>query len=167
MTDFLSYLRDQYAEFGSFNSEFRLRSEDYWPITLDYWFGSDRWRQSDHLFDLIGVDRSGGMYCQWIYPELRVPEPPIVFLGSEGEGVGVVASCIADLVEILAQGYAWDAFECKYVRNDHNLDPVPFAQFSSRVKSELGRELLDPEELIASARLQHPDFEAWVAARTQ
>lgn len=162
MAGFLSYLRKQYAELGNFNIEFRLRSEDDWPVTLDYWFGSDRWRQSDHLFQLIGVDTTGGLYCQWIYPELRVPEPPIVFLGSEGESVCVVASCIADLVEILAQGYAWSADEQKYVKKDSDLEPGAFAQFNSRVHNELGRSFLHPDELVANARQQHPDFETWV-----
>ncbi len=165
MTDFLSFLHEQYEELGNFNIEFRLRNEDDWPVTLDYWFGSDTWRQSGHLFNLIGVDTTGGLYCQWIYPELRVPEPPIVFMGSEGDGVGVIASSIADLVEILAQGYTWSDEEPNYVKKTDALDPAAFPEFSARVQNELARAFVHPDALLADAQQQHPDFEAWVVAQ--
>jgi len=166
MTDFLLFLREQYEELGNFNPEFRLRSESDWPVTLDYWFGSPGWRESGHSFELIGVDGTGGMYCLWSYPQLNSPDVPVVFLGSEGEGVSVLASCVADLVEILAQGFVWHGQSMNYVKSEGDLDPDAFPKFSSHARDKFGRELRRPDDLLVLARQLHPDFKAWVDAQT-
>lgn len=166
MTDFLLFLREQYKEFGNFNLEFRIRSENDWPVTLDYWFGSPRWRESGHSFELIGVDGTGGMYCAWTYPQLHSQDPPIVFLGSEGEGVSVIASRVADFVEILAQGFVWHGQSMNFEMNESDLDPGALPKFNSHARDKFGRELRRPDDLVLLARQLHPDFKAWVDAQT-
>lgn len=162
MSDFLSFLRTAYDELGNFNVEFRIRSEDDWPVTLDYWFGADTWRQSGHSFELIGVDSTGGLYCLWTHPDLAGREPPVVFMGSEGEGVGVIAETMADLVDVLAQGYAWVGHEGSYQRDEEWLEPDVLARFSGQARQTLNRDARSPEEILVAARDQHPDFKAWV-----
>lgn len=167
MTDFLVFLREQYEELGNFHLEFRLRSESDWPVTLDYWFGSPRWRESGHRFELIGVDGTGGMYCLWTYPELTAPDAPVVFLGSEGEGVSVIATSVTDLVEVLAQGFVWDGHSMSFVMNEDDLDPGTFPKFSAHARERFARDLRRPDGLLSRVRQQHPDFKAWVDCQTE
>lgn len=161
--DALSFLRRQFAEQGRFQVEFRIRHEDDWPVTLDYWFGSPGWRSSGHTFDLIGVDGTGGLYCLWHYPGLAERAAPVVFLGSEGEGVSVVANDVASLVEVLAQGYWWFGHIGRFTRDEENLLQPAFDDFAAHAREFIGRPLRSPESIVEAAIAQHPSFASFVA----
>lgn len=161
--DALSFLRRQFAEQGRFQVEFRIRHEDDWPVTLDYWFGSPGWRSSGHTFDLIGVDGTGGLYCLWHYPGLAERAAPVVFLGSEGEGVCVVADDVASLVEVLAQGYWWFGHVGRFSRDEENLVRPAFDDFANAAAAFLGRPFRSPDSIVEAALAKHPSFAAFVA----
>lgn len=147
---------------GQFHIEFRLRQEEDWPVTLDYWFGSPRWRDTGHQFDLIGVDSTGGLYCLWRYPGGENSPSPVVFLGSEGEGVCIVADNLADLARVLAQGYAWFGTTGIWSYDEQEILPEPLAAFRRQVIALIGPDLPQPGDVAADARRRHPDFKAWV-----
>lgn len=161
--DALSFLRRHYAELGPFQVEFRLRTEDDWPLTLDYWFGAPGWRDGGHNFDLVGVDATGGLYCLWRYPELGDRAPPVVFLGSEGDGIAVIAGDAASLVEALAQGYWWFASLGRFSRDEENLLQPAFDAFREQAAAFLARPLRSPESIVEAGQAQHPNFAAFVA----
>lgn len=159
----LEFLRRQFTELGPFQVEFRIRSEDDWPVTLDYWFGSPAWRDSGHAFDLIGVDSTGGLFCSWRYPGLGDAPPPVVFLGSEGEGISVVADNVASLVEVLAQGYWWFGALARFTRDEEYLVQPAFDGFAAAARLFIGRPLRAPDDIVAEAIATHPNFAAFVA----
>ena len=70
--------------------------------TLGHWFGSDKWSKSGDSFLQIGQDGAGSLFCLWFYPVLK-EEPPVVFLGSEGES-SLVASDTSDFIRQLSSG---------------------------------------------------------------
>jgi len=162
-TDALEFLRRQDAEHGPFQIEFRVRTEVDWPVTLDYWFGAPAWRDGGHTFDLVGVDATGGLYCLWRYPELGDRAPPVVFLGSEGEGIAVIAGDATSLVEALAQGYWWFASLGRFVRDEENLRQPAFDAFREQAAAFLARPLRSPESIVEAGQAQHPNFAAFVA----
>jgi hypothetical protein len=161
--DALSFLHRQIARNGPFQVEFRLSRQDDWPALLDHWFGSPRWRDSSHAFDLVGVDATGGLYCLWRYPQLADRPAPVVFLGSEGDGISVVAGDVAELVEILAQGYWWFAAIGRFTRDEENLVQPAFDAFAAAAASFIGRPLRSPESIAEVARESHPSFASFVA----
>lgn len=161
--DALSFLRRQYAELGPFQTEFRVRSESDWPVTLDHCFGSPAWRETGHRFDLVGIEGTGGLFCLWHYPELGSISAPVVFLGSDGEGISVVANDAASFVEVLAQGYWWFGAIGSYTRDEENLLQPAFAEFAAHAEAFFGRLLRPPESVLEAALTQHPNFAAFVA----
>ena len=161
--DAVDFLRRQSAQIGQFQSEFRLHSEDDWPLTLDYFFGSPLWRSSGHAFELLGVDSTGGLYCLWTYPELGEKAPPVVFVGPEGEGIAVVAGDAASLVEALAQGYWWFASIGGFTHDEENLLQPAFAAFRAEAEAFLARPLRAAESIAEAGQAQHPNFAAFVA----
>lgn len=160
--DALAFLREQIGEHGPFQIEFRDRREDDWPVTLDYWFGSPRWRVSGHTFELVGVDSTGGMFCLWRYPDLGVREAPVVFLGSEGEGVSVVAGDVGELVEVLAQGYWWFGSIARFTCDEEHLQQPAFDTFAAAARAFLARPLRAPDAIVEAAVAAHPNFAAFV-----
>lgn len=155
---FLAELHDQLS---SLAPEFRLdgpEERDLLPETLDCWFGSQKWRRSGHAFTLLGSDCSGGMYCLWHYPELGNREPPVVFMGSEGEGVSVLADDLLTFIELLSTGKIWsmgefedNEFETKDEETFRRLAAERFG-FRGRTANEIRNEALE----------RHPRFSAWV-----
>lgn len=150
------------AETGAINAEFRVRQEDDWPRTLDYWFGSNRWQSSGHSFDLVGVDGSGGLFCLWYQPGDKEEEPPVAILGSEGEGVSVIADDLCEFAGILAQGYSWSGSTQTWTRDIDSIFEAALRKYENMVRRLLKPSQGDPNTLLAAARARHSDLRAWV-----
>ncbi len=114
------------------------------------------------MFELVGVDSTGGMYCLWDYPDISDAPSPVVFLGSEGEGVCVVARSLPELLHILTDGYHWDGLSEKYVRDESLLFVEALDALRRKASGDLASGEHDPNKAAIEARAGHPNFKAWV-----
>ena len=132
--------------------------------TFGDWFGSNKWALSNHTFVQFGQDGTGSMFLLWFYPELK-SDPPVVFMGSEGETC-LVSSDIKDFIKQLSSG--------KMFYDGSWLDPEPEEKedlnweiLHSTVESKLGKSNETPEQLSEKAASIHPNFKAWVESNIE
>ncbi|MBW2457036.1 MAG: hypothetical protein JRI68_21150 [Deltaproteobacteria bacterium] len=155
--DPLSFLAKTQLELGKweFHGEFRLPNQDELDAfqgDLDkHWFKTTSWRTQGYRLTLIGVDHTHGTYCLWHHPQLDGREPPVVYLGSEGE-TEMVATHASAFVEALAAGL-------------HESSAPPKQQaFRSRAAAAFGFKQRTVEAIRSEAVEAHPDFSAWAAS---
>jgi hypothetical protein len=107
-------------------------------------------------YRIFGQDGSGGYAAFWLArPGKPLVDQPIVFFGSEGE-LGVVATCFADYLWLLAGGFGpYEAVA--FPDDDDRSADDSFVAFAN--KNAPGKKK-SPAEVIAAARAEFPDFEA-------
>ena len=105
-------------------------------------------------FRVFGQDGSGGLVAIWtVRPGRPLLEQPIVFFGSEG-ALGVVASCFADYVWLLAQGVGpFEAIEYGAGLGRSNSIFQDFARQYAPGNERLAADILE------SAKREFPGFE--------
>lgn len=134
--------------------------------TLDSWFAGADWRAAGHRFIGIGQDGTGSIYAQWLYQGLE-GEPPVVFLGSEGE-VALVADSADDVARALADGFEWWPYEGEWRpfegEEEAEEDEPTLEGFKAAVVAALGPWTEAAPDMLARAKAKHPDFEGWVNA---
>lgn len=142
--------------------EHNFNTDDDLRNTLGHWFGSSRWEEDGDTFVQFGQDGTGSMYLLWFYPKLDI-EPPVVFMGSEGEAF-VVARNIVEFTKQLASG--------KLFYNGEWLEPekgdeieVDWTLLRSVVENKLGPIDQEPQKSTILAVSQHPDFRVWVDSK--
>ncbi|WP_339687153.1 hypothetical protein [Gimesia maris] len=82
---------------------FELRAGD--KDTMFYWFG---FRDVDEKLAQFGAGADGSLYCIWDAGDQSFP---VVHLGSEGDGIKVLAANFKDFLRLLAIGYGELGFE--------------------------------------------------------
>ena len=102
LLDFIDELCKQEIVTYPIDYEIEHPSDRDLAATLRCWFGSDRWSKEGDSFVQFGQDGTGSLFLLWFYPSLKT-EPPVVFLGSEGESY-LVAADISDFIQQLASG---------------------------------------------------------------
>ena len=135
--------------------------------TLNSWFGSDRWSEDGDRFLQFGQDGSGSLFLLWYYPSLEI-EPPVVFLGSEGESC-IFANNINDFIQQLASGKLF----CPYGDNFCDwLDPseeerkqLNWHKLKVTVENKFGKSKVSPEAIRDNALKTHPNFPSWVETK--
>ena len=130
--------------------------------TLRCWFGGDRWSEEGDSFVQFGQDGTGSLFLLWFYPSLKI-EPPVVFLGSEGESC-LVAANIGDFIYQLASSKIF--FDGEWI------DPEPdekqtldWQQLKLTVENKLGKNDKLPTQIRDLAVKIHPNFASWVESK--
>ncbi|MBL4900896.1 MAG: hypothetical protein JKX76_14900 [Colwellia sp.] len=132
--------------------------------TLDCWFGGSKWRGSNHAFLQFGQDGCGSLFCLWFYPDLQ-GEPPVIFLGSEGER-SIVANNCNDFVKQVASGKVF--CDGNWLEpEDEDEDELDWDLLKQRAKSYLGEICDDPNKLRDLAISRHPNLSDWVESNVQ
>lgn len=105
-------------------------------------------------YKVFGQDGTGGLAAIWdVRTGKSLLEQPIVFFGSEGE-LGVVASCFADYVWLLAQGVG--PYEAIAYGAEHGRNSSVFEKFARLYAPENERPAI---EILASAKNEYPGFD--------
>ena len=106
-------------------------------------------------YRIFGQDGSGGYAAFWMArPGKPLLEQPIVFFGSEGE-LGIVAKDFADYLWLLAGGFG--PYEAVSYPDDERDEAPEFMSFAEK-NAPAARKT--PQEVIAAAVAEFPDFEA-------
>jgi hypothetical protein len=156
----IEFLRETLGELGDIFGEFRLPSPkrtSRLDESLDRWFGGSRWRAKGDRLTLLGTDRSGGMFCLWWYVSLGDKRAPVVYLGSDGSGLTVLANSATDFIELLATGLVWEPG--RFVDNEMT-DANKVATFARRARAEYGFGTRSADAILEEGA--HPDFAKWV-----
>ena len=67
--------------------------------TMRCWFGGTKWLENSDSFVQFGQNGTGSLFLLWFYPSLK-QDPPVVFMGSEGESC-LAAPSINDFIKPL------------------------------------------------------------------
>jgi hypothetical protein len=167
-SDALDFLFVQDSMLRTFHVEFRIvggvswHPENDFPIAeidsvLDGYLGTPSWRDAGYQMSIIGTDWSGGLFCTWKYPELDGRSPPVVYVGSYGDGRAVVANDLIAFVELLATGKIWR--DSEFVDDEQ---PEEHLQFAKDAKSRFSLASRSAEEIQAEGFHAHPNFAKWM-----
>lgn len=137
-------------------------SEQELTETLCLWFGGGSWSENGHSFFQFGQDGTGSMFLLWFYPALNT-EPPVVFLGSEGERY-LVASNITDFIKQLSSGHLFEDGHWFNPELDEQ-DELDWDKLQNRVETFFGSIDTSPKALRDKAISHHPDFSEWVRSK--
>ena len=113
-------------------------------------------------FRVFGQDGSGGLAAFWLVrPGAPLERQPVVFLGSEGE-TAVVASDLGSYLWLLAGGFG-PLEATMYPKHEHvPREDARLVELAGRHAAPARRPAAD---VIAAARAEFPDFDAWVKAQ--
>jgi len=165
--DFLDELCEEEIITYPIEFESGLASDDEWSETAGHWFGSGRWAEGGDSFVHFGSDGTGGCFLLWYYPDLD-GDPPVVFLGSEGESC-MASPTVTDFLKQLASGKVF--FEGSWLdpddeeEEDDDFPVLDWVELKASVEARFGEADMDPEDVTARAVAEHPDFPAWVESR--
>lgn len=131
---------------------------------LDLWIGGNKWRNTGHQFVQFGQDGCGSLFCLWFYPEL-LNEPPVVFLGSEGERA-VVSNNLNDFILQIASGKLF--YDGGWLEtNKEEKEELDWTLLSNKVKAHTGSTCDNPKELSELAIQKHPNLSNWVESNIE
>jgi hypothetical protein len=135
---------------------------DQWEFADAAWFAGDR--DTAEQFAVIGRGPDGSLYALWLYPGRTPDDAPVVFLGSEGTENNLLAGSLRDFMALLAVGADELGFAASWgnvVQADRPAERLD--EFRLWLDSSFGIVApAMPGVLIATARANHPDFEAWL-----
>jgi hypothetical protein len=116
------------------------------------WTGNEELSGEEYL--IFGQDGTGGHAAIWCARVDRdLLDQPIVFFGSEGE-VGVIARDFSSFLWLLAGGYG--PYEAVAYPGDHREANPTFTEFARHHATGAP---IRPEDVLANARREFPDFE--------
>jgi hypothetical protein len=126
--------------------------------------GFDGDEQAASQFAVFGQDSDGSSYGFWLYDGRNLVNAPVVFLGSEGVHCTVLANTLEVFFSLLALGVNELGFAASW--NDFSAPtelPPKLVAFRCWLKDEFDIVPSEnPSEVIASARRNHPDLQAWL-----
>jgi hypothetical protein len=146
--------------------EFSAPSAEETNTTLSAWFGGLKCSSNGYGLTLFGMAGDGALYAMWRHPQLRDAAPPVVYLGSEGEGQAILAASARDFVALLATGEVWmgdafveqdeDMFEEEHLESQQAWRAAATSRyrFTNRPAAQIKEE----------ATSNHPDFQEWVTS---
>lgn len=161
---FINTLYDQDLIGWPIDFESASYSDEELAETFGHWFGGQRWAAAGDSFVQFGQDGTGSMFLLWYYPGLKT-QPPVVFLGSEGE-TSLVASNIEDYIRQLASGKQF--FDGAWLEPDEDDErKLDWQALARAVDERYGLGDATPEQLAEKARREHPDFDQWVNSNVE
>lgn len=139
-----------------FSGSFEVTTDPY--DMLGAWFrkaqaGIDRIR-------IFGHDGVGSLIGLWFYEGLS-GEPPVVFLGGEGEGNTILASCAEEFLSILGTNRDWEPFDQNYTEPETSNEEEA-AHFCAWLAAKGITPANNPLSITKKARKKHPDFPGWL-----
>ncbi|MEM8831956.1 MAG: hypothetical protein AAGE96_21765 [Cyanobacteria bacterium P01_G01_bin.19] len=165
--DFLEELCEREIIHYPIDFEIYRSSDHELSETLKSWFGSDRWSEDGDCFWQFGQDGSGSLFLLWYYPSLEI-EPPVVFLGSEGESC-IFAASVNDFIQQLASGKLFCPYGdniCSWLNpDDEEKEQLDWHKLKITVENKLGKSTVSPEEIRDKALKTHPDFSSWIETK--
>ncbi|CAN5683166.1 hypothetical protein BH09VER1_BH09VER1_03260 [soil metagenome] len=154
----LALLCDWQSENGyPISGDFELRADD--GEAIYWWFRS---HAADDRLAQFGAGPDGSLYCVWKQDDGR---ESIVHMGSEGDELKVLAGNMKDFITLLAIGYGEVGFE------DLSEPPAEGEGINPKFRGWAERTFkvsipATGKEITERARLEHDDFQAFVAAVT-
>jgi hypothetical protein len=157
----LGLLRFQNQAQEWYSDHFKL---DIWEYGKAAWFEGDT--AAAKQFIAIGHGPDDSQYAFWIYSGRTIQDAPIVFLGSEGTGCGVVAASLSQFLSLLAVGSEELGFAAAWGEIAQAEQPATrLIEFRSWLESSYGIEPpKDPRDVVKESRMRHPDFSPWLSA---
>ncbi|MBK4992976.1 hypothetical protein IAE39_001150 [Pseudomonas sp. S37] len=144
--------------------EFVEHSDEQLAETFGDWFGGTRWSECGDCFVHFGRDGSGSLFLLWYYPEL-ISQPPVVFMGSEGE-CGLVADNIQDFIRQMGSGKVF--FDNAWITpEDEDNMVINWAGLACAIEQQYGSNHVTPEQLLDKAKRNHVDFAQWVESKVE
>lgn len=132
--------------------------------TFGYWFGGSKWQSDGDSFVQFGQDATGSMFLLWFCPNL-VGEPPVVFLGSEGEAHFVAPNLKSFLKQIGSGKLFYDG---DWLEPDSGEKAeLDWVLLRSRVEKLVGPITQDPEEIRDEGATLFPNFPDWVESKVE
>jgi hypothetical protein len=145
----LEYFDSDGIDFEPYETFLSKEEADDW---LKLWTGNKSANAQNYR--VFGQDGTGGLAAIWaVRPGSTLLEQPIVFFGSEGE-LGVVASCFADYLWLLAQGVG--PFEAVAYGAGLGQNYSVYEEFACQHAPDNER---PASEILESAKSEYPGFE--------
>ena len=162
--DFLSSLCEKEIISWPIDYEVFTPSDDELEETFGHWFGGNKWAANGDTFVQFGQDGTGSMFLLWFYPNLKA-EPPVVFMGSEGESC-LVSSDIDDFIKKISSGKLF--YDGSWLDPDEEeKEELDWDKLRKAIESRFGKVSQTPEQLSENAKGAHPDFKAWVESNIE
>lgn len=103
----------------------------------------------------------------WFYSSPKT-EPPVVFLGSEGESC-IFAASINYFIQQLASGKLFFPYGdniCSWLDpEEEETQELDWQKLKASVEAKLGKNKFSPEEIRDRAMKIHPNFTSWVETK--
>lgn len=138
-------------------------TDDELAETFGHWFGGTKWKSDGDSFVQFGQDGTGSMFLLWFYPNLT-GEPPVVFLGSEGEA-HLVAPNLESFIMQMGSGKMF--FDGHWLEHDENENEFNWDLLKARTEALVGPIVKDPEKIRDEGLSSHPNFPDWVESKNE
>lgn len=162
VSDVLRSLWEFQSDLGTFYSgDFELSATG--ASSVLHWFDGDS-AMSDQ-FIIFGIGGDGSLYGFWRYPGIQMRDAPVVFLGSEGDVVLVLANTSMEFLTLLTLGKEG----LGYCAVESDLTPEEADESSLEVFRRWAAEhygITVPEDgraIVEAAQNAHPDLDAAIS----
>lgn len=147
---------DKHPEF--FSGSFEVSSDEY--DMLEAWFRGSQ--EGISRIRIFGHDGVGSLIGLWFYEGLT-GEPPVIFLGSEGEGNALLAGNMSEYLAVLAANRDWEPLDRAFMDAEES-NAEENERFCSWLSKHGIRPAKDPAAVMKAARKKHPDFAKWLSS---
>ena len=139
-------------------------SDDDLTETFGHWFGGTKWKNSGDSFIQFGQDGSGSLFLLWFYPGLA-GEPPVVFMGSEGEAHFVAPNIKSFVMQLCSGKLFYDGGWLE--PEDDEKEELDWDVLKSRAEELVGPIAKNPEEIRDEGLCSCPSFPDWVKSKVE
>ncbi len=145
---------DKYPQF--FAGSFEVSADKFGSVKA--WFRENK----NHNKVLgFGIDGVGSVYGLWLCNNDNPEDAPVVYLGSEGEGSGVIASTLVEFLSILATNRDWEPFD-KAFTDPEESNEEENKKFRMWLEGKFQiKPAKNPLQIVKKSRKSFPDFMKW------
>ncbi len=138
---------------GLYSGSYKFKTYEYLKDTA--WWEKDLSSYFEDQFIGFGEESDGSLYCLWYYPGL-VGEPPVVYIGSDGNNF-TIAPSIEDLISLMI--YNDEPYEFETEPNDiwEEIELDDYLEYLKEDEPERYQEILQMKQ-IASETFQIRDY---------